>query len=118
MSGCCCGSTHHHHGDECRCGEHGTRRARHGHGACSCERHHHGHEGSRECGCGGGHECECHEERLCECGCGGPVGGHGTFQRRFSTREERLNWLRAYLEDLRTEARAVEEHIAAIEAEG
>ena len=37
----------------------------------------------------------------------GPWG----FRRRFPTREEQLEWLQAYLDDLRREARAVEERI-------
>ena len=60
---------------------------------------------------------EHHEQhgRECHCGCGGE--GHG-FHRRFATREERIAGLQEYLEDLRAEAQAVEEHIAELKAAG
>ena len=48
---------------------------------------------------------------LCGCGC----GSHGW--RRFQTREETVGRLERYLEDLQTEALAVEERIAALQAE-
>jgi hypothetical protein len=38
------------------------------------------------------------------------------FRRRFSTCEERIARLQAYLQDLRAEAQAVEEHIQAMKA--
>jgi hypothetical protein len=40
----------------------------------------------------------------------------GPFRRRFSTREERIAGLEAYLKDLRAEAQAVEERIQAMKA--
>ena len=53
-------------------------------------------------------------------GCHGPVhacgcGGHAW--RRFQGREERVGRLERYLEDLQKEAQAVEERIAALQAE-
>ncbi|MBE3599076.1 MAG: hypothetical protein IMX02_09910 [Limnochordaceae bacterium] len=42
-------------------------------------------------------------------GCGGPRGTG--FRRRFISRQERLEWLREYLRQLRLEAQAVEEAI-------
>jgi hypothetical protein len=58
------------------------------------------------CGCGG-----------CECGCcsGGCGGG---FQRKFSTRAERIDGLERYLEQLDAEATGVRERIADLKAGG
>ena len=47
----------------------------------------------------------------CACGC----GSHAW--RRFQTQEETVGRLERYLEDLQTEAQAVEERIAALRAE-
>lgn len=48
-------------------------------------------------------------------GCGrGPLG----FWRRFATRQERIEWLQAYLEQLRQEAKAVEELIEELKRQG
>lgn len=48
-------------------------------------------------------------------GCGrGPLG----FWRRFATRQERIEWLQAYLEELRREAKAVEELIEELRRQG
>ena len=49
----------------------------------------------------------------CCCGCDNP------FQRRlhFMTKEQRITGLRKHLEDLRNEAKAVEEHIGQIKKE-
>jgi hypothetical protein len=51
------------------------------------------------CGCGwdGGCECDCH-------------AGH--FERRYQTKAEQITDLEAYLEELKTEVQAVEEHLA------
>jgi hypothetical protein len=38
------------------------------------------------------------------------------FRRRFATRDERIAYLGTYLSELRSEAQAVEEHIAELEA--
>ena len=40
----------------------------------------------------------------------------GKFRRRFATRDERIARLGTYLSELRSEAQAVEEQIAALEA--
>ena len=100
---------------------------------CGHDKHHHG-----ECGChegrhGGHHEgsdCECHKEPECEhgChegrherGCGCHEGSESAgihFERRFVTRAERIAQLEAYLKDLQTEAKAVEERIAEMKAVG
>jgi hypothetical protein len=68
---------------------------------CRTESHHgrgRHHGGSCDCGCG------------CGCGC----GGHSHFGRRFLTKEEQIARLEQYLESLQTEAKAVEERIAAL----
>lgn len=110
---------------------------------CGCaEQRHHGQEGGH-CGCerprdshGPSCTCGCHENEPCTCGCHSPkhqggctcschdhdeqachCGGRHVFRRRFITREERIARLQAYLDALRQEAQAVEEHIAAIRAE-
>ncbi len=44
----------------------------------------------------------------------GPAGPRGWW-RRFATRQEQLEWLRAYLDDLRQEVQAVEERIEDLE---
>jgi len=46
----------------------------------------------------------------CGCGCGDDL------QRHFATREERTGRLEHYLQDLRAEAKAVEEHLAEMKA--
>jgi len=82
-----------HHGEcQCECGEH----------ACECECHERGHSKHHgECDCGK-HECACeHGEK---------------FERRFATRAERIAQLEAYLQDLKTEIQAVEEHLAEFKA--
>ncbi len=40
------------------------------------------------------------------------------FWRRYPTREERIAWLEAYAQDLRSETRVVEERIADLKAAG
>jgi hypothetical protein len=109
-----CGHGKQHHGD---CGCHGGRHEEH-HEECECD-----------CGCHAEHECECgcheggcgeHQGRgECECNChegSETTGIH--FERRFTTRAERIAQLEAYLKDLQTEAKAVEERIAELKAVG
>ncbi len=93
------GGHHEYQGDECGCGGegHGPRRGQ-GHGPMHGPGGHHGHHGGE-----------------CECGCGGEGRG---FHRRFATREERIAHLQEYLNELRAEAQAVEEHIAELRAAG
>jgi len=77
------------------------------HDCCCEERHSHGH----------GHGCCCNEHgRHGHRGCGESHGRR--FHRRFATRAERVAWLEEYLEDLRAEVKAVEEHIAEMKAAG
>jgi hypothetical protein len=45
----------------------------------------------------------------CGCGCGSHAG------RRFQTKDEKVERLEQYLESLRKEAQAVQEHIAALQ---
>ena len=99
-----CGHGKHHHGE---CGCHGGRHGEH-HEECECE-----------CGC---HEGGCGEHQgrgECECNC--HEGSESTeihFERRFETRAEQIAKLEAYLKDLQTEAKAVEERIAEMKAVG
>ena len=78
------------------------------HDCCCEERHGHGH----------GHGCCCkeHGSHGHRSGCGESHGRH--FHRRFATRAERIAGLEEYLEDLRAEVKAVEEHIAEMKAAG
>ncbi len=55
-----------------------------------------------ECGC----DCNSHED-VCTCGC---HGNH--FHRRYQTKAEQIAELESYLEELKTEVQAVEEHLA------
>ncbi|MBC7257007.1 MAG: hypothetical protein H5T66_12985 [Chloroflexi bacterium] len=64
-----------------------------------------------ECHCG--HPHGFHHVRW-EWGCHGE--GHMFFRRRFISREERIAWLERYLEALRQEMKAVEEHLADLKA--
>lgn len=60
-------------------------------------------------------QCECHSDQECECGCGGECecGGHYLhFERRYQTKAEQIAELEAYLDELKTEVQAVEEHLA------
>lgn len=66
---------------------------------------------------GGRHRGWHHKGRRHGCGCGCGCGEHAGFGRRFWTREEKRAWLEEYLKDLRAEAKAVEERIAALENE-
>jgi len=62
-----------------------------------------------ECGCQAGEtcDCDCHSHNECGCGC---HGGH--FERRYQTKAEKIADLETYLMELKTEVRAVEEHLA------
>ena len=44
-------------------------------------------------------------------------GGHADIRPCFWTKKEKITWLEAYLEDLQTEAKSIEERIAALKAE-
>ena len=50
---------------------------------------------------------------VCFCGCDDVM----KFRPRFMTKEQRINRLKQYLEDLKNEAKAVEEHIVQIKKE-
>jgi pyruvate dehydrogenase complex dehydrogenase (E1) component len=52
--------------------------------------------------------CECHH---CEC-------GPGVFARQFITREERLEQLKEYRDQLKQELKGVEEHIQELAGNG
>jgi hypothetical protein len=77
-----------------------------------CE--HEGHHGSW-------HRGRQHHGDSCDCGChqGRHHGGFWPFGfgRRFWSKEEIAAWLEQYLEDLRAEAKAVEERIAELKKE-
>jgi hypothetical protein len=83
--------------------------------SCGHGGHHHGgrHGGPHHGGWHRGHQ------HGCSCGCGGSCecGGSSHFRRRFWTKEEKIAWLEQYLADLREEAKAVEERIAAMNGE-
>jgi len=66
---------------------------------CGTESHH-----------GGWYRGHCHGG---SCSCGGPF----RFGPRFWTKKEKIAWLEEYLEGLREEAKAVEEHIAEMKEE-
>ena len=60
-------------------------------------------------------QCGCQSDQECNCGCEGDCGcgGHaGHFERRYQTKAEQIAELEAYLEELKTEVQAVEEHLA------
>ena len=109
-----CGQGKHHHGEcDCHGGRHGEHHEENG---CDCHRH-----AEHECNCGC-HEGECdkHQDRReSECGCHeGSESMETHFERRFVTRAERIAQMEAYLKDLQTEAKAVEERIAEMKAVG
>ena len=62
--------------------------------------------------------CSGHQTQVCGCSCGHDpassctCGQPSRFGRRFCTKEEMIACLEGYLEDLRQEAKAVEERIA------
>lgn len=64
---------------------------------CGCRSDH-----GCSCGCGGGHGCEC----------GGHEGHAERFERRYQTKAEQIAELETYLNELKTEVQAVEEHLA------
>jgi hypothetical protein len=66
---------------------------------CECQDHEFDY-GTEECGCG----CHSHHH-TCECGCEHEEG----FERQFYTREEKIEMLEEYLEDLKAEQKGVEE---------
>jgi hypothetical protein len=62
-------------------------------------------------------QCDCQSDQAfgcgCDSGCGCECGGHsGHFERRYQTKAEQIVELEAYLEELKTEVQAVEEHLA------
>jgi hypothetical protein len=58
-----------------------------------------------------GCSCDCGEQCNCNCGCECcKCGDH--FQRLYQTKEEQIADLEAYLNDLKLEVQAVEEHLA------
>jgi len=58
-------------------------------------------------------QCGCQSDQGCDCGSSCECGGHaGHFERRFQTKEEQIAELEAYLNELKTELQAVEEHLA------
>jgi hypothetical protein len=64
---------------------------------------------SKQCDCQSGHECSCGCEGDGGCECGGHAG---YFERRYQTKAEQIAELEDYLNDLKTEVQAVEEHLA------
>ena len=62
-----------------------------------------------KCGCQSGHGCNCGSN--CDCGCE-CCGNNRHFERRFQTKAEQITELESYLEDLKKEVQAVEEHLA------
>ncbi len=85
---CCRG--HHHRGDHHR-------------------DHHHDHHNHRGCRC----RDHSQQDRDCCCGNRGHHGG-GRFHRRYFTRDEEIERLEEYLNDLQAEIEAVEERLAAL----
>ena len=79
-----------HNRGDCECGCHGHQ-GHHGH---------HGHQGHH------GHDTESHHGRG---GCCCHSGGH--FGRHYYSKEEMISRLENYLEQLRAEAKGVEEHL-------
>ena len=59
------------------------------------------------CGCQSDQECSCGCDNSCKCSC-----HTGRFERRFQTKAEQIAELEAYLDELKTEVQAVEEHLA------
>ncbi|MFO8036476.1 MAG: hypothetical protein R6U57_07615 [Anaerolineales bacterium] len=82
-----------------------------------CEGHHHrGHHDRHHSHDRGPHHEHCrghdhHGRGNCCCG-GGRHHGEGHFRRRYITRDEEIERLEGYLEDLQMEAKAVEERLA------
>ena len=61
----------------------------------------------KQCSCESDQGCSCGGDGSCECG-----GQAGHFERRYQTKAEQIVELEAYLEELKTEVQAVEEHLA------
>jgi hypothetical protein len=62
-------------------------------------------------------QCDCQSDQACSCGCEGgcdcECSRHaGHFERRYQTKAEQITELEAYLDELKTEVQAVEEHLA------
>ena len=57
----------------------------------------------KECGCG----CNGESGNACECDC-----HKGHFERRYQTKGEKIAEMEAYLDELKLEVQAVEEHLA------
>ena len=90
---------HHHEGHQHGCGGHGH------HDGCSCrERHGGGCHGERS------QRCRCHDQG-CSCGGKGHEGKHHRFERRFTSKAEKIARLEAYLADLKAETQGVEERL-------
>jgi hypothetical protein len=67
----------------------------------------------KECGCPSDQDCGCNTNRNPGgCGCGNGEHGSHSHARRYQTKAEQISELEAYLNDLKTETQAVEEHIA------
>jgi hypothetical protein len=60
----------------------------------------------KQCGCQSDQECSCGCDNSCKCSC-----HTGRFDRRYQTKAEQIAELEAYLDELKTEVLAVEEHL-------
>jgi len=84
----------------------------HGNHGCHCEQGQGGENGDGCCR-------EENEHRRQRAGCCAHEHGSGQHLHRiFVTKEERITWLKGYLKDIQTEAKAVEEHIAEMKETG
>jgi hypothetical protein len=61
----------------------------------------------KHCDCQSDQECSCGCDSSCKCSC-----HTGRFERRYQTKAEQIAELEAYLDELKTEVQAVEEHLA------
>jgi hypothetical protein len=59
------------------------------------------------CNCDCNCDCDCCQSGVCHCHDGG-------FQRRYQTKNEQIAELETYLEALKLEVQAVEEHLASL----
>jgi len=62
-------------------------------------------------------QCDCQSDQGCSCSCDGDCDCEcnrhaGHFERRYQTKAEQITELEAYLDELKTEVQAVEEHLA------
>jgi len=64
----------------------------------------------KECGCEEMHHTE-------DCGCGESHHGHKRFGRKFLTKEEKIQRLESYAEDLKKELSAVQERMKELKGE-